>query len=672
MTIYDRKIYNFSRILKVKAELYRILQLGIVKCPYFIGRGAEMKRLFKVVAILFGALLIAYCAYLLESSGNMESNENFITQWEIAWTDNSNLHRTEQDLAKVEEWNVFNALTQIPTKTNEHDTQWIRMRIPEINLDSPAILLDKVYGYYILMMVNDQVIYKSDRKYNYEINTILAPLKKEFADNYLYIGINSSNRIGIQDTIRIGDFSTLQIEHVKSNITDFIVGSALIFIAVIMLFCLFFLNSENVSTWLALCSVILSCGVIVITYSSFLYSLLGRYGDIYITLFDLSLFLLLPSFTFFFEKIFGSGYYSIITKFRKFQVYYSLFCSLAMIFNNFTEYRYHNIYSFISATALGLLMIIQFIILVSTSTVYAIRGNKEAIIFSSGFAIFAVLGIGELAWFYFNSAYYDLSLWKWGVVSFLISLIIILGRRFAENHKQVVEYSKQLEMFNNELQRAEKMEIISEMAASVAHEVRNPLQVTRGFLQLLAEKEQKSDKVYLNMALDELDRASNIITDFLTFAKPEVGKVTTLNLLNEFIHIEGILVPMVNLQGGRITVHIPNDLYIRGNSSKFKQAFINIIKNSIEALHGDGDIQIWAHKEKGKISVHIKDNGEGMDAEAVARLGEPYFSTKTKGTGLGLMVTFRIIEAMQGEVKFKSEKGGGTEAIIRFPQADEP
>lgn len=631
-----------------------------------------MKRLFKVVAILFGVLLVAYCAYLLEGSSNNESNDNIITQWEIAWTDNSHLHRTEQELAKVEEWSHFNALTQIPTKTNGYDTQWIRMRIPEVNFDSPAMLLDKVYGHNILMMVNDQVIYESNREYNYEINTILVPLKQEFKDSYLYIGINSSNRIGVQDIIRIGDFSTLQIEYIKSNISDFILGSALVFIAAVMLFCLFFLNSENVSTWLALCAVILSCGVIVITYSSFLYSLLGNYGDFYVTLFDLSLFLLLPSFTFFFEKIFGSGYYSIITKFRKFQVYYSLFCLLAMIINNLSGYQYHDVYSFISATVLGLVMIIQFVILVSTSTVYAIRGNKEAIIFSSGFAIFAVLGIGELGWFYFKSAYYDLFLWKWGVVSFLISLIIILGRRFAENHKQVVEYSRQLEMFNNELQRAEKMEIISEMAASVAHEVRNPLQVTRGFLQLLAEKQHNSDKVYLNMALDELDRASNIITDFLTFAKPEVGKVTTLNLLNEFIHIEGILVPMVNLQGGRISVHIPNDLYIRGNSSKFKQAFINMIKNSIEALHGDGDIQIWAHEEKGKVAVHIKDNGEGMDAEVLARLGEPYFSTKTKGTGLGLMVTFRIIEAMQGEVQFTSEEGVGTEAIIRFPQVNKP
>ncbi|MOA06719.1 Sporulation kinase A [compost metagenome] len=222
-------------------------------------------------------------------------------------------------------------------------------------------------------------------------------------------------------------------------------------------------------------------------------------------------------------------------------------------------------------------------------------------------------------------------------------------------------------MFNNELQRSERMDIISELAASVAHEVRNPLQVTRGFIQLLLER-QPSEKVYLNMAMHELDRASEIITDYLTFAKPEAGAITNLNILDEFIHIEGILIPMANMQGGEISVHIPNDIYIKGNSSKFKQAFINIIKNSIESLQGEGEIQIWAYEEGEKVRIHIKDNGEGMDTEVLARLGEPYFTNKTKGTGLGLMVTLRIIEVMEGTVKFTSEKGIGTEVIIQFPR----
>ena len=94
-----------------------------------------------------------------------------------------------------------------------------------------------------------------------------------------------------------------------------------------------------------------------------------------------------------------------------------------------------------------------------------------------------------------------------------------------------------------------------------------------------------------------------------------------------------------------------------GNSSKLKQAMINIVKNSIEALDGEGVIRIWAYAKGEEVVIHIKDDGIGMDAADLERLGEAYFSNKSKGTGLGLMVTFRIIEAMQGTIHFVSEKG---------------
>lgn len=630
-----------------------------------------MKGLLKGLAIFCVLLVAAYCAYLLETSNKKEPDEHSLSNWEIFWTNEIDDNISEEELEKIDGWIKSSYKDPAIDRPYSNASQWIRFQIPQNLTEDAAIFLEKIYGYKIIILLDNVKIYESNRDFNYEINSILIPLAQKSEGKYVYIGIDSNNRIGIQKEIRVGEYYALQKSFVESNITDFILGSSLIFIAVVMLICSMFLNSENIKSWLALCIVILSSGVIVITYSSFLYSLFSDYGKLFVTLFDLSLFVLLPAFTYFFECIFGHGFYSIISRYRKFQVFYSVFCVILMIIDHqILDSGFFEVYRFASATLLGYIMIVQFILLVSISTLFTIKGNIEAIIFSTGFAIFAVMGLGELLWFYSKSAYYDLYLWKWGVVCFLISLIIILGRRFAINHQQVVEYSKQLEMFNNELQRSEKMEIISELAASVAHEVRNPLQVTRGFIQLLNEKQENADKLYLTMALDELDRASNIITDFLTFAKPEVGKISILNLLNEFIHIEGILVPMANLQGGRISVNIPNNLFIRGNSSKFKQASINIIKNSIEALNGDGDIHIWAYKEKDKVFIHIKDTGEGMDEEVLARLGEPYFSNKTKGTGLGLMVTFRIIEVMQGEIQFKSKKGTGTEVVIRFPSAE--
>ncbi|WP_027093417.1 sensor histidine kinase [Cohnella thermotolerans] len=212
------------------------------------------------------------------------------------------------------------------------------------------------------------------------------------------------------------------------------------------------------------------------------------------------------------------------------------------------------------------------------------------------------------------------------------------------------------------------MKIISDLAASVAHEVRNPLQVTRGFLQLLAGRAEEKNKPYFDLASNELDRASDIITDFLTFAKPEIDTIRLLNISEELKKIEAMMMPMVAMHGGILHFSSQDNLYFYGNSSKLKQALINIIKNSIEAIEPDGRIEVKAQSEHDQVVVQITDNGVGMDEEEVSKLGVPFFSTKSKGTGLGLMVTFRIIEVMNGTIKIRSAKGKGTEFTIRFPQ----
>jgi two-component system sporulation sensor kinase B len=143
-------------------------------------------------------------------------------------------------------------------------------------------------------------------------------------------------------------------------------------------------------------------------------------------------------------------------------------------------------------------------------------------------------------------------------------------------------------------------------------------------------------------------------------------------LQHELAQIETMMTPLVLLNNGELEVHVPEPQIILGNSSKFKQALINIIKNSIESLHEEGHITVNAWAEGGTALISIADNGEGMEPEQIAKLGEPYFSTKTKGTGLGLMVTFRIIEVMEGSLEFHSEKGKGTEAIVRFPLVSNP
>ncbi|WP_438347229.1 ATP-binding protein [Paenibacillus sp. FA6] len=592
-----------------------------------------------------------------------------ITEWQYYW-DQSDRESIKNINAvhPLKSWTWRDSNLSISNREHLSDVLWIKFRLPAFGIKTPAIFINKLYANQVHIYLDNEIVYKDNRTYMYDLNTILLPLNPQDEGKEIVMILHAqNNRLGMAEEILVGDYQTLLQRFNAKNLIDIILGSSIIFIAIVMLICTIFLRKAQIAEWVPLNVVLFSIGILIITYSPFLYTHYGEYGTLYTTLFDIALFTFLPGLTYIFESMIGKGYGGSIRKLRKFQMIYSLFCFGFMLINMFRDNELYEAYYVVSVSILGILIIIQAMILMIHAIYYAIKGNKDAGIIALGFSIFSIVVVAEFIWFYMQHGNYEVFLWKWGLIGFLISLIAVLGRKLAINHIRVIEYSKELERFNNELQRSEKMDIISELAASVAHEVRNPLQVTRGFLQLLEEKSKDKEKGYLKLALEELDRASEIITDFLTFAKPEIEQVTLLDIFVEFKHIEGILLPLANYQGGRVQIDIPSGLMIRGNISKFKQAFINMIKNSIEALGEDGIIRIWAYQDTEQIVIHIYDNGEGMEVDEIKRLGEPYYSNKTRGTGLGLMVTFRIIEAMKGSIMFTSEKGIGTEVVIRFP-----
>ncbi|MDF2715301.1 MAG: sensor histidine kinase [Paenibacillus sp.] len=628
-----------------------------------------------VPPILMGCFIIFLIPFILAppTAHAKSDTMEFVNAWQFKWTAQHDTGSTSDERNDPRGWISADADNPVPDNPGNYTSAWIKIELPPYPASAwkqPGLFIDKLYGHKVDIFAGERQIYESERHYTYDVFKIALPLEQQDLGKPLYVKIVTfSDRIGIHHNIGIAEYQDGLLRFYKSDLFDLVLGGSLVFFGAMMLICSSFLNKSQLARWISLSLVILTTGTMIVTYSPFPYTFFGSYGKLCLTLFDLSLFVFLPALALFIEKALDGGKVTIITYMRKFIVAYSTFCAAFLLLNEMTGFRYVKIYYFFTLTVLGIVMLVQFLLLICVSSLHALRGNKDAIILSTGFAMFAATGIGELIWFYTHAKNYELYLWKWGVLCFVIAFIMILSRRFAKDHEQIVNHSKELELYNTRLQRHEKMEILSELAASVAHEVRNPLQVTRGFLQLLRESSEEKPKKYLGFALEELDRASGIITDFLTFAKPQLDDVTVLRLSDEFEHIQGILAPMANIQGGEIHVQIPDNVYISGNSSKLKQAFVNIVKNSIEALDDGGTIEIWAYPDNGEIVIHVKDDGGGMNENELSRLGEPYFSSKTKGTGLGLMVTFRIIEVMRGKIEFKSEKGAGTEAIARFPSA---
>ncbi|MBH0158216.1 ATP-binding protein [Fictibacillus sp. 5RED26] len=221
-------------------------------------------------------------------------------------------------------------------------------------------------------------------------------------------------------------------------------------------------------------------------------------------------------------------------------------------------------------------------------------------------------------------------------------------------------------LMKDEIRRSEKQHTLGELAASIAHEVRNPLTVVKGFLQLM-EGEDERHKHYYPLILSELGRAENIISDYLNFAKPEFKKIETFPLPLLVMELSILLNPYALKEGISLTHTIESDAVITTDRNQLKQALINILKNAVEATPKEGRVTIKLIEEDDSVKIIVRDTGKGMTKEQLARVGSLFFSTKEQGTGLGTMVSTRIIESMGGRVDYTSKLGKGTKVSITLP-----
>ncbi len=218
--------------------------------------------------------------------------------------------------------------------------------------------------------------------------------------------------------------------------------------------------------------------------------------------------------------------------------------------------------------------------------------------------------------------------------------------------------------------KCEKMQFASHLAASISHEVRNPLTTVKGFLQLIKENPytHPSNLEYSRVALEEADRATEIINQYLIFAKPHPENEICLHIQTEIERCLHYLQPFTKEFDTKIEVSYRHRNGILGEPNKFEQVLLNICRNSLDAMETGGSLSIDTSEQDDSIMIRIKDNGIGMTKEQVSRLGEPYFTLKgTKGTGLGMMTVFQIVSGMNGMITINSKPKSGTEVILSFP-----
>jgi two-component system, sporulation sensor kinase C len=235
----------------------------------------------------------------------------------------------------------------------------------------------------------------------------------------------------------------------------------------------------------------------------------------------------------------------------------------------------------------------------------------------------------------------------------------ITHRVYAE--EELIEINEKLAV------QSQKLSIAGQLAAGIAHEVRNPLTAINGFLQLM-KSDPNTNKYYLDIIFTEIKRIELVLSELLMLAKPQAVHFKEKNVINIIEQVTALLQTNATLFDVSIHPHYQtNELFIRCDENQIKQVFINLIKNAIEAQPNGGKIFISASELNGQVLLTFQDEGEGMDETTLNKLGEPFYTTKEKGTGLGFMVCLRILKDHRGSIHVQSEKGKGTSFDISLP-----
>lgn len=246
--------------------------------------------------------------------------------------------------------------------------------------------------------------------------------------------------------------------------------------------------------------------------------------------------------------------------------------------------------------------------------------------------------------------------------------------RLDESYKKLQAQSERIIAVEEKLRRSEKLSTLGEMAAVLAHEIRNPLGSIRGTAEILRDDYKPGDPKheFIEIQIKETERLNRVVEDFLHMARPQPVDMQLCPIQEELETIVTLVSHEARERQIKLVMQPPTvPVIIKADGEKLRQAFLNIIINALQATPLGGSVIISTKVYRTALcEIRFRDTGPGIDTETLDKIFEPFFTTKPDGTGLGLAITRKIIESHSGTLLVESEPGNGTTVIVRLPMQD--
>jgi two-component system NtrC family sensor kinase len=255
------------------------------------------------------------------------------------------------------------------------------------------------------------------------------------------------------------------------------------------------------------------------------------------------------------------------------------------------------------------------------------------------------------------------------LLQFLAGAVAVAAEN-ARLYSELADFARELERSQAQLIQAEKLAATGRLAASLAHEINNPLQAIHNCLHLVVDRPLTEEKkeYYLGLAQAEVERLITLVQRTLEFYRPSQGRpiATQVNRL-----IENVLaLSNKRLEHGRVQVRTqlqPDVTPITAVPDQLTQVFLNLIVNAVEAMPEGGTLTIRSTLHDSQLAIEVQDTGQGLTPDEVTRIFEPFYTTKAGGTGLGLAVSYGIIQQHGGRIEVQSMPGQGTTFTVLLP-----